>query len=710
MTNNDNKYNQRIYHLDELILDLYNAAYAKNGRYKIKYIDVSDLKLERFKTFDYDLDIIFDVTDVAYQGKFPTGMERINQTAEGLNESIVNSVNIDQYLFKRRGEIYKSMIRIIPYSSSDVLENMSDPVNVNQIIKTLLSELVVSEKSNNLILPIINVDVKGEDLLRFEIVKPLIDPNQYYSIEITEKFYLLTTLDNFLKEYALDASVLKYIIYQAVDVLYQINTMYPGFRYNQFFPEMVDCYIKKVNDTFYPEIKLSNYFLSEIEEIVSNDYLKNPNIPEFRTTYGDLYQILNNLWNNNYNDIKKYPEIVDIFNKILPEKIRSKEKYLSIDLWNQLSDEEKDDLKIKNIRNLNFFTKDLIPKNGFINGDKTETSVGGSEDSLDNDDDDMDLTEQRLDMGNESPDDNMAEAFSPNKKYYNNDIDNMSNKKSNNNSYRSDTSNKNRKNTSSKKNLSTDNSYSETERTEDMREFRNKPSRIVDVSDTNVGSRKSNNNSRVKSYRGTRQIGNNNNNVMNQNDLKYLLGNSNSQNNNAALLNNNTALLNNNNNTQSRINSLGALLGTNPNDINTNRKNNIDISQMIQQMQQQPGQPEINYQLPGNLPPNQTSQIPLQIQNPSLQAALPQPQQQQIDNDALMRYLMATNQMQTQNIPQANLQNNAPQMDQNMLAAMLMQQMQQQTPQQQTLQLPQQMALQGLLQNGGSKQNPFFFQ
>lgn len=693
MANNTAKYNQDIYQLDRLILDVYNAVYAKNGKYKIKYIDVSDLKIQRFKAFDYDLDIIFDATDVEYVGTYPTGME-----------------NVSQFYFKRRGEIHKSMIRIIPYSKIDELDNMADPVNVNQIIKTLLSELVVGEKSNNLILPIVNVDVKGDDLMRFEMLKSFIDPKKYYSIEITEKYYVLTNLDNFLKDYALDANVFKYIIYQAVDVLYQISTLYPGFRYNQFFPDMVDCYIKKIDDTFYPEIKLSNYFLSEIEEIVPNDYLKNDNIPAFRTTYGDLYQILNYLWNNLYNDIKKYPEIVKIFDKILPEKIRSGVKYLTMDLWNTLTEDEKEDLKIKNIRNMEFFAKYSIPKNGFINAEPNEPSVGGSDFSEDI------ISEKYVDLSTEIASDNdnntdIHQVFSANKKYYNNDIDNMPNKNSNNNS---------RKNI---KNNETTDDYTDFELTEDISELKNiRPAKIVDVSETRKTSKRDNhsrdsekpgnrssntrensnydmsrNKNPVKSYHGTRQIANLNNNNNNNNDLKYLLNNTQPNNNNLLLNNNNNMLPNN---SQSRINSIGSMLGINPSDINPSNGNNLNYAQMIQQMQ--PSGPDMNYQLPSMIPPNQVSPVPSQIQNPYSQ--IPMGGQSQIDNDTLMRYITATNQLSGQNInnqamlPQTN--NNG--IDQNMLAALLMQQQQKQMPQQ-ALNLPMQYQM-----NGGGK--PFFFQ
>ncbi len=88
MSNNNDKYQHRIYQLDELILDVYNAVYSKNGKFKSKFMDANDLKMERFKASDYNLDTIFDKTIIKYGGNYPTGL-------------MLNGKSIEQIWFKK---------------------------------------------------------------------------------------------------------------------------------------------------------------------------------------------------------------------------------------------------------------------------------------------------------------------------------------------------------------------------------------------------------------------------------------------------------------------------------------------------------------------------------------------------------------------------------------------------------------------------------
>ena len=63
------EYHPKLYEIDELILDIYNAVYLKSDQYQVRIIDVSDLVLERFKSTDYNLDTIFEKTKILYSRK-----------------------------------------------------------------------------------------------------------------------------------------------------------------------------------------------------------------------------------------------------------------------------------------------------------------------------------------------------------------------------------------------------------------------------------------------------------------------------------------------------------------------------------------------------------------------------------------------------------------------------------------------------------------
>lgn len=819
---------EEISHLDELIQKLYNAIYAKSGgRYETKFFDVSSLDMIRFKVSDYNLDTIFEKTPIQHTGNFPTGM---------IDD---NNKSIDEIRFKRIGETHGSTIRIVPYASSDNLDNMKDPVNVNQLIRTLLSELVGNDRTNNLLLPIINVDVSGKDLEFYNKVGQLIDTKKYYSVQITEKYYSMMTLDSFLKEYPIDLKILKTIIYQAIDILYQINIIYPGFRYNQLFPQMIDCYLKQIENSVRPELKLGNFYLAQIDEIIPNDYLLKSkiSIPNIGSQYSDLYQLLNYMWNNLYADIKKYPELISLFDIILPKKIRSDGMYLTEELWNKLSDEEKFDLRIKNLRNnTSFTTKDSLMNTQFVaNG---ELSGGNSEEkspSLDSEDLLPKANKEYFGIPADLTTDNFAEENSPisenirirandridkddvkikknsnkitistsrgdtrrdyennksttninvgednnklkannhklvieskldeleteidddsddsydwddydkipnldinssidiatidtlvdknsypesdkeitdlNKKYYNNDIDNMSNKKSR------KTNNTNTNWDSHKSSYSEDPVNEITEEQTEEREKNNRPRRIINISDSNYGKRDQNKN-RSKIYKGKRLIGantlNTGNDRNNQASFRKELYDAITQPSNTIPYDNSNY---NNNSMSSRINSIGNMLGANPNDY-MNRNGNTNYGQIAQQMAHQfqidPNQigqlnqmaspqtqfaPQLGQQMPSYLPQNIPSQIPMPIQNPTGQ--IMQQQQQPSDTDMLYRYLSATNQGPSQA---------QSQMDPSVMAALVQQQQQQQ-------QMPQMGYQMGGGMNGvpnnNAKRNPFFFQ
>ena len=677
MADQDGKKN-KIYQLDESILDLYNFVYAKTSKYKAKYIDIADLNKLRFKLTDYDLNAIFDKTPIKYIDNFPTGM-------------MDNGVEIEQLWIKRAGETHNTMIRLVPYKSKASLDDMSDPVNVNQMIRTILSELVINDKTNNILLPIVNVDVKGSDFSDYPKIKSLVDNDKYYSLQITENFYKLTTLDNFLEVYPLDEHIFKSIIYQAISVLYQINTSYPEFRYNQFIPQMIDCYLKSVNNDIYPELKLSDFYLSTIGEFVPNNYIKTKkvDIPSIDSPYSDLYQLLNYLWKQHRVDIEKYPKLVVLFDTLLPKKIRSSDIYLSLELWSKLSDEEKIDLRIKNIKNSNLFdSRDSILGAKFVETQDSDLTGGISDDdSIDIADIDYTTTNQTNPIDDDSDNnlDNSIMATS-NKKYYNNDIEHMSSKKStstsksNNDNARKNTRGKRSENDRRRPNESdttdatdtTDTTGAQSERTmdttdsveitdttysvesglvEDYKE--NKRTRNSNIDTQSRTSRKT----KPQSARGKRYIDSSGKMAMGINNMNNI-PNDYSYNNNAFMQNYQPNVNPNPNDNimvdgvASRINSIGNVLGATPNDYNRGSSGNNDYSRIAQQMSQFYGEPSMpsmssmSSMTPGHLPPNMPSQLPSQIYpqgqtvSPSLQTSG--------DTEALYRYMAAQNQVQNQ--------------------------------------------------------------
>jgi len=343
------KFHERLYDVDELIYDINDYVYDKNKKkYEIKFMDINNLYLDRFKMPNYDLDIIFKSQQITHlpEDNYPSG--------------IINNGNpIDVIGFVRINKNLKTNIRLIEYSNRLDTTNIHNPINVNHVIKTLLSELVLNDKTKHILLPIINFDAAGSDLAKYPEIKSHIDQDKIYSVEITERFFKMVSLDVFLKENELDDYFLVTTLSGIIEPLYEINTYYPKFKHNYLLPETIDCYIKnnlnsqgdKLVHTNVPNIKLSNFYLSEIEDVIYNEYLVNSDIPVMGSNfpYNDIYMVLNDIWKKYSNSILKTSFMTDLFQQLLPEKIRSDNIYLTKKMWDTLSENEKDSLNIKNI-------------------------------------------------------------------------------------------------------------------------------------------------------------------------------------------------------------------------------------------------------------------------------------------------------------------------------------------------------------------------
>jgi hypothetical protein len=345
-----------IYQLDDLVNDLERAVYQKSQDYRVQLMDISELKMERFKLSDYPLDKIIE-GQIQFLEELDTGYQ-----------------HIPEMVFKRQGKTAFG-IRLVAYPDKNEPDRMSSPINVNQIIRTLLSELVVTNKTENILLPIINIDVPGPKLEKYSVFKPYVDPTKYYSLQLTERFHSMITLDKFLEEYTLDAQIILSIISQVTDLLYQINLVYPKFRCNQLFPELIDCYLKEERGVIYPQLKVGHFYLSTIDGLVSNEYLRTLDIFQ-EEAYGDLYSFLNSLWTKIGQEISKYPDVANIFKEILPESIRGN-RYLDRNKWMSLNESVREQLNIRNIRKGKFFEKNQKISINIMEKNKKGLSEGG---------------------------------------------------------------------------------------------------------------------------------------------------------------------------------------------------------------------------------------------------------------------------------------------------------------------------------------------
>jgi hypothetical protein len=382
MSKNSNSDNIKFINFDELLTPL------ASGDYEVEPINGVNMEsLSRFVLTDYSLDSIFDNTEITYVGAYPTGLFSTNfnklvaedfsktMTAVGQLLGDENSSNPDayskplmEYRFKRKGKTHGTNIRIVKYPNKEAVSDTSNPININIIDRTLLSELVIAKKTTNILLPIINIVASGSDLSTYDfITEPTVkeefdlDLKANYLIQLTEKFHSLASLQDYLDNYPLTKKAILHIIYQLADVLSKIHLIYDDFRQNNLVPEMIDVYFEAISQEVLPKIKLSNFYLAtNLKNPVAYPNSASIDIyapDDLDPTYSDMYQILNFFWTHHQDDIKKYADVVTLFNDILPKKIRSDKKtYLDADLWNKLDLENKRMLSADFIKKHKVFT------------------------------------------------------------------------------------------------------------------------------------------------------------------------------------------------------------------------------------------------------------------------------------------------------------------------------------------------------------------
>lgn len=331
----------KLYDINFISNLAYELGYSDATNYTPKLINLHDLKLNLIKLTDYNLDNIFD-KKIRFIETKPTGLYTEDKKS------------IDQYMFRfETPDNLQLLVTIVPYTDPTKIDDLTNPININQIMKLLLAEFIVNKLSNNLLLPVINIDVESSDLAAHDKINKYVEKHSFYSVQITEKFFKYMTLEHYIKKYPLNSKTMLSIISQAVDVLNIISSYYPNFRHNQFIPSMLDCYVKSEDDNIVPVLKLNNFYLAEIINVIDNSYVKKNNIPHIDTIYSDLYQLLIYLWSNNQLVINEDPVIVELFNAILPKSLRNdNEGYIDTNAWNMLPDEDKFNLRILNIKKM----------------------------------------------------------------------------------------------------------------------------------------------------------------------------------------------------------------------------------------------------------------------------------------------------------------------------------------------------------------------
>lgn len=323
----------KMFNLDEKINLIYNFNYNSEypNCYKLDKLNHNNIVLDDIKVTTKNKILIDEILTDLMKGNF---------ILENFDEK-TGTTSI-----KRFSNEFPLMINITPYKKAKESMNMSSLSNNDAYHSFLLSNLVLNKKTNHILLPIVNVDARfnqiADVLNKFDSFEYYMNEIQngkisdLFSINVKENFFKSENLEKYMKDNDFN---LKPLLFQLIHTLAIIQKDYPNFRHNSLSPSNVMIYLRnELNNKdsvkysyekkkFYLknynlDIKLTNFVNSNLDN--KNNNSKIPFMGK-SNRYFDLHYFLNTLlYKFNLKNIDK--ESVDFINRILPKKVRGKGK------------------------------------------------------------------------------------------------------------------------------------------------------------------------------------------------------------------------------------------------------------------------------------------------------------------------------------------------------------------------------------------------
>jgi hypothetical protein len=256
------------------------------------------------------------------------------------------------FFFKRYSDQFSVDIKILFYKNENDINNINSPINLDSLFSYLLSELVLSKKTKHILLPIINIDINYNQIIKLiqdeyinnKIKKSLLnnDITNICCLQVREHFFKNDLLINFLNNNEDLTSIYKTLLFQLIYTLATINKEYNNFKHNNLILKNIMVYLKKPNDFFtkYPDI-FDNQIIYYINNKGFDIKIMNFEKAYIPKLYGilsddnsDLYTFLLDLEENVKN--KNYDKETNKFiNKILKSKKHNYYNLLKDEYFNE---------------------------------------------------------------------------------------------------------------------------------------------------------------------------------------------------------------------------------------------------------------------------------------------------------------------------------------------------------------------------------------
>ena len=370
---------KNIYTIDDRYNLLYDYLYNINTTNKfiidkinLNNINIADIKFDIDDSDEYNelKNDILNYKFILLDSSLCDINDRKKYNLKNINYKI-HILNINKYelIFKLYNDQSTFLLKINFYTNKNI-NTFNNTINNDSLFSYLLSYLVLTKKINHILLPILNIDIKYNDIkhiinnyekLNLNI-KNLIESNKILDIcnlQLRENYFKLINLKEYINIISSDFNNIKILLFQLIYTLIIIQDEYDGFRHNNLILENIyvyennninNKYIEYIgfnNDTFY----IPNNFIIKISNFEYSI------IPKY---YGSFNNINNNI--NNNNDINVFIE--DLINHLINNNMKKNDE---LNIFQEFVRNN----NLKNILYNNLFSHFLINPNKIVILDNT---------------------------------------------------------------------------------------------------------------------------------------------------------------------------------------------------------------------------------------------------------------------------------------------------------------------------------------------------
>ena len=157
-------------------------------------------------------------------------------------------------LFKVKDEVSYN-IQFREHDKKEKTTDIYSTRNNSKLAKFVFSGIAGVTNLNTTELPIINLDLKKvpeKIVKKLKVFEIELDDSKHYSVEITEHFYKMIKLNDFLKENN-SLPILRAILFYIFLTMYNYKKIYPNFQHNSLNTESIYVYLIEKNDKEYSE-------------------------------------------------------------------------------------------------------------------------------------------------------------------------------------------------------------------------------------------------------------------------------------------------------------------------------------------------------------------------------------------------------------------------------------------------------------------------